>query len=307
MATAAQWQSTVRIMKISFVVLTYNRSDALLAVLRSLSEQCDDKHEVLIADDGSRPDQVKMIFEQCPFFKCRIYHLWQPDTGFTAARSRNLAATHARGDYLIFLDGDCIPKKDFVLQHSALAEKGCFVNGSRVLLSKELTEKVTQGKIDLSDRSVFFWLDARLRRKCNKLLHLLVWPWRLFRVKQDFSWQGIRSCNFGIWRNDFFHVNGFDEVFAGWGHEDADLVLRLGHAGVLRKNGFMATEVFHLWHQENKRDREPANRKIVLQRMKTNLILAQRGVNELDLTAPYKITQLHPSKTNETYHFPKSS
>ncbi len=280
-------------MKISFIVLTYNRTDALLAVLRSLSEQCDDRHEVLIADDGSRPDQVKMIFDHCPVFKCPVYHVWNPDTGFTAAHTRNLAAAHAKGDYLIFLDGDCIPNKAFVAQHARLAERGCFVNGSRVLLSKNLTTQATEGKICLPNCSAIFWINARLRRECNKLLHLLVWPWHLFRVKQGFDWHGIRSCNFGIWKTNFVEVNGFDEVFSGWGHEDADLVLRLSHLGILRKNGFMATEVFHLWHLENKRDQELLNKNLVLQRMNTNLIVAEKGLRELDPTLPVKITQLH--------------
>ena len=279
-------------MKISFVVLTYNRSDALLAVLGSLSEQCDEQHEVLIADDGSTPEQVKLILDKCPVFKCPVYHVWHPDTGFTAARSRNLAAIRATGDYLIFLDGDCVPANGFVAQHIRLAEKGCFVNGSRVLLSKNLSQRVTDEEISLARCSAVFWVKARLSGDCNKLLHLLVWPWRLFRVKQAVSWRGVRSCNFGIWMKDFVAVNGFDEVFSGWGHEDADLVLRLSYSGILRKNGFMATEVFHLWHPENKRDHESKNKEVVLQRMTTNMTLAQSGLRELDPASPVKVSQL---------------
>lgn len=279
-------------MKISFIVLTYNRSDALLAVLRSLSVQCGASHEVLVADDGSRPDQVEMLFQQCPAFKCPVRHVWHPDTGFTAARARNLAASLATGDYLVFLDGDCVANRSFVDQHARLAESGCFVNGSRVLLGENLTRKVTSGTIDLLRCNAPFWLMARIRGDSNKLLHLAVWPWRLFRVKQGFEWRGIRSCNLGVWRSDFVGVNGFDEIFEGWGHEDADLVLRLSHLGVQRKNGFMATEVFHLWHRENKRSQESLNRNRVLQRMTTDLIRAEKGLEELDPRLPIKITQL---------------
>lgn len=294
MAAAAECrQVATRLMKISFIVLTYNRTDALLAVLRSLAAQCDARHEVLIADDGSRQDQVEMLYRHCPAFKCQVSHVWHPDVGFTAARARNLAASHATGDYLVFLDGDCIPNKAYVAQHVRLAEPGCFVNGSRVLLSENLTAQAVSGKIDLPNLPKSFWWRARLRGDCNKLLHLLVWPWRLFRVKEGFDWHGIRSCNFGVWRHDFVGVNGFDETFQGWGHEDADLVLRLSHLGVQRKNGFMATEVFHLWHPENKRDRESVNRNRVVQRMKTDLILAEKGLRELDPALPVKITQLH--------------
>ena len=280
-------------MTISFIVLTYNRTDALLAVLRSLSKQCGEGHEVLIADDGSQADQVAMLHEQCPAFKCPVRHIWHADVGFTAAQARNLAANRATGDYLVFLDGDCIPNKAFVAQHTRLAEAGCFVNGSRVLLSETLTARVLQGSVNLLNQPVSFWLRARLRGDCNKLLHLLSWPWRLFRVKQRFQWNGIRSCNFAVWRHDFAAVNGFDETFQGWGHEDADLVLRLSHLGVQRKNGFMATEVFHLWHRENKRDHESTNKNRVLQRIKTDLILAEKGLREIDPESPLKITQLH--------------
>jgi glycosyltransferase involved in cell wall biosynthesis len=284
-------------MKISFIVLTYNRTDALLAVLRSLATQCDERHEVVIADDGSRPDQVQMLFDGCPPFKCPVRHIWHPDVGFTAAQARNLGASQASGDYLVFLDGDCVPNKAFVDQHTRLAEPGCFLNGSRVLISQRLTERVVNGAIDLPSRPVWFWLGARVTGDCNKLFHLLHWPWRLFRVKQGFHWHGIRSCNFGVWRTDFVAVNGFDETFQGWGHEDADLVLRLNHLGVHRKNGFMGTEVFHLWHRDNKRDQESVNKNRVLARMKTSVVKAEKGLRELDPFSPVKITPLNGLKS----------
>lgn len=292
-ASAAARQGAASVMKISFIVLTYNRTDALLAVLRSLSEQCNPEHEVLIADDGSREDQVEMLFERCPAFTCPVRHVWHPDVGFTAAGARNLAAHVAKGDYLVFLDGDCIPNKSFVAWHTLLAESGFFVNGSRVLLGKTLTAEVLSGEMNLPHCSAFFWVKARFQGDSNKLLHLIRWPLSLFRVQQDFQWRGIRSCNFGVWRHDFVSVNGFDETFQGWGHEDADLVLRLHHLGLKRKNGFMATEVFHLWHPESKRDQESVNKNRVMARMNTNLILAEKGLGELDTAVPLKITQLH--------------
>ncbi len=280
-------------MKISFVVLTYNRSDALLAVLRSLSRQCDKDHEVLIADDGSNQDEIHRLVTQLPAFKCPVRHVWHPDVGFTAARARNLAASKALGDYIVFLDGDCIPGARYVEQHLKLAERGCFVNGSRVLLSEALSTQILSKSIDVANSAAAFWVKAWLRGDSNKVLHLLIWPWRFFRVKQGFTWRGIRSCNFGMWREDFLNVNGFDETFTGWGHEDADLVLRLSHLGVKRKNGFMATEVFHLWHRENTRNRESSNKKRVIQRMQTDQVQADQGLQQLDPNVPIKITHLH--------------
>jgi predicted glycosyltransferase involved in capsule biosynthesis len=80
-----------------------------------------------------------------------------------------------------------------------------------------------------------------------------------------------------VWRTDFERIDGFDESFVGWGHEDADFVLRLHHAGVLRKNGFCATEVFHLWHKEAVRTLASQNATTVAQRALTDITLPTLG------------------------------
>lgn len=280
-------------MKISFIVLTYNRTETLLPVLRSLAQQCNAQHEVLVADDGSNPEHVKLLANGCPAFNCNVRHVWHPDVGFTAAAARNLGAHFSDGDYLVFLDGDCVPGRSFVAAHTSLAERGYFVNGSRVLLSERLTSQVVAEQIDLPGKSAWFWLHARMAGDSNKLLHMLPWPGSLFRLKEGFEWRGIRSCNMAVWRENFVAVNGFDETFEGWGHEDADLVLRLSNLGVKRKNGFLATEVFHLWHRESLRDHESSNKQKVFERMKTGLVIAEKGLAQISLNADVSVTPLH--------------
>ena len=280
-------------MTTAFVVLTYNRSDALLAVLRGLAPQCGPHHVVVIADDGSRPEHVQALHAGLPRFACPVRHVWQADVGFTAARSRNLGAAQARADYIVFMDGDCVPNPRFVEQHERLAAPGHFVNGSRVLLSSRLTRDVVDGKMDLSKLDGADWLRLRLAGDVNKLTHLLHWPQAPFRVEQRFRWKGIRSCNFGVSWRDFEAVNGFDEVYSGWGHEDADLVLRLHHHGSRRKNGFLGTEVYHLWHQEHSRAGEAANRERVLARMKSGIIRAEAGLAEALHTTETVVTELN--------------
>jgi GT2 family glycosyltransferase len=278
-------------MRTAFVVLTYNRSDALLAVLRGLAPQCGRNDVVVIADDGSRPQQVQMLRAGLPAFSCPVRHLWHPDVGFTAARARNLGALHAQADYLVFLDGDCVPNRHFAAHHRALAQPGHCVNGSRVLLSERLSRRVLAGEIELAQLTAWDWLRLRLSGDVNKLTHLLYWPGAPGRVQTGFRWKGIRSCNFAVWYRDFAAVNGFDESFSGWGHEDADLVLRLHHHGCRRKNGFLATEVLHLWHPDNSRAGEAANRDRVLQRLQGKLVRAELGLAEL-ARAPAPIVTL---------------
>ncbi|MBC5785342.1 glycosyltransferase [Ramlibacter sp. USB13] len=280
-------------MRTAFVVLTYNRADALLAVLRSLAPQCGGDHVVVIADDGSRSDHVEMLRAGLPRFSCPVRHVWQPDVGFTASRSRNLGAAHAGADYVVFMDGDCVPTPHFVRLHAQLAQPGCFVNGSRVLLSPELTREAVEGRVDLSRLGAADWLRLRLAGDVNKLTHLAAWAGAPFRIEERFRWKGIRSCNFALPWRDFEAVNGFDEIYSGWGHEDADLVLRLHHHGSRRKNGFLGTEVFHLWHRESSREGEQANHERVLARMKTGIIRAESGLAEAARAKDVVVTELN--------------
>jgi GT2 family glycosyltransferase len=268
-------------MRTGYVVVTYNRSDALLAVLRALAPQCGPQDVVVIADDGSRPEHVQALREGAPPFACPVRHVWHPDVGFTAARARNLGAANAGADYVVFLDGDCVPTPHFAAQHRRLREPGCFVNGSRVLLSERLSTRVLAGRIDLARVSTLQWLRLRANGDVNKLSHLLCWPGAPGRVQRTFDWRGIRSCNFGVWWRDLEAVNGFDETFSGWGHEDADLVLRLHRHGLARRNGFLGTEVFHLWHREQSRAGEARNRERVEERMRGDVVRATAGLAEL--------------------------
>jgi glycosyltransferase involved in cell wall biosynthesis len=265
---------------VSVVITTYNRSDALLAVLRGLAQQTDRNFEVIVADDGSRPEHQRLILESPEASRLCLTHVWHPDVGFTASKVRNRGVAAATSAYIILLDGDCVPEVDFIAQHKTLAQRGCFVNGSRVLLSAEMTAQVIANKVQICGRSVWFWLGQRLSGGCSKLTQLLRLPDWSGRIWREFSWKGIRSCNMGVWRSDYERVDGFDESFVGWGHEDADFVLRLHNSGVARKNGFCATEVFHLWHREASRHQESQNARLVLERSKTSVTLPSLGYSQ---------------------------
>jgi len=268
-------------LKVSFIVLTYNRADALLKVLQSLAQQCGHGHEIIVADDGSSATSVSAWVDALPKFCCSVKHIWLPDTGFTASRARNLGAQASQGNYLVFLDGDCVPGQRFVQAHEALAAVGCFVNGNRVLLSEKLTQCVLTDRADLFGASVGDWLQWRLRGDINKLTQLVYWPQAPLRLQKRFQWKKIRSCNFALWKSDFVRVNGFDESFEGWGHEDADLVLRLHNAGLDRINGYLGTEVYHLWHPHFSRHHEGVNYQRVTDRLQTGVILAAKGLQDV--------------------------
>lgn len=277
---------------VSVVITTYNRSDALLAVLAGLARQTDTDFEVLIADDGSRLEHQTAVLTAPVAKALRAKHVWHPDVGFTASRIRNRGVAASTGEYIVFLDGDCVPEIDFIAQHKKFGQTGFFVNGSRVLLSPEFTTQVLSGRQQISGRSAWYWLRQRAFGHASKISGLFRLPDLPWRNKAAFSWKGIRSCNFGCWRTDFERVNGFDESFVGWGHEDADFVLRLHNSGVIRKNGFCATEVFHLWHKEAARNQESHNAAVVKARATTAVTQPTLGFLQQRINDDVRITTL---------------
>jgi glycosyltransferase involved in cell wall biosynthesis len=266
---------------ISVIVTTYNREDALDAVLRSLARQSDAAFEIIVADDGSGPATAKVIDAWKLKIGRRLDHVWHPDRGFRAAEIRNRAILAARGAYCVFLDGDCIVRPDFVASHRQLAASGWFVTGNRVLLSAELTMKVLREKLTPESWGLAHWLAERWRGGVNRLSALLQLPLGPLRRIRRRAWQGARSCNLAIWRSDLDRVDGFDADYRGWGKEDSDIIMRLLHAGVRRKDGVFATGVLHLWHTDADRSQLSENERKLAGVAAGERIRAQRGLSSL--------------------------
>ena len=235
---------------ISVLLATYNWPQALKLCLESLSTQTDLDFEIIIADDGSTQATKDLIEETRKCFPVKITHLWQEDQGFRKTKILNQAIEAAKGDYLIFLDGDCLVQPDFVARHRELAQKGFLVTGSRVLLNEKLTQELlTTSRWDFM-LFISKLLEYRLNGGINKY-----WPLKIklgngsWRDYKKFVWRRIKGCNMACWKTDAQAIDGFDETMTGWGHEDADFVFRLQRHHIKRKSGSWSTEVLHLFHQ----------------------------------------------------------
>ena len=134
-------------MLISLIITTYNRPDALHLVLKSLETQSMEPLEVIIADDGSDERTLDLITNYKKQSNLKILHSFQVDKGFRASKSRNKAIAQASGDYIVLVDGDMVLHHHFIRDHFNNSELGCFVQGSRVLLSKSKTSKVIKQQI----------------------------------------------------------------------------------------------------------------------------------------------------------------
>lgn len=282
-------------MKLSVIVTTYNRPDALNAVLLGFSRQiglAEDCWELLVADDGSGSETAEVVRRWKSCFGTRLKHVWHEDKGFRAAAIRNRAAAQASGDYLIFVDGDCIPFPDFLLRHRDLAEPGKSVAGNRVLLSEPYTQALLASldPIAPASWSPLAWLRGWVRNDVNKALGWLRLPLGSLRDRKAQKWTLYRTCNVGVWAHDFHALDGMDEAFSGWGYEDSDFAVRLLRHGVRIKDGRFAVPVLHLWHRENDRSRQEENWRRFEASLHGTHVRATRGLSSLDQSVSSEVS-----------------
>lgn len=258
-------------MRITLIVTTYNWPQALRLTLGHIRNQVQLPDEVIIADDGSGPLTAELVKSEALNFPVPLVHSWQEDKGFRAARSRNLAIAKATGDYIILLDGDTMPEKNFIADHRRAARPGFFIQGGRVLLPQELTERMLVGE----DRPINLLTPGLGNRK--SLLRSRVFS-KIFS-RATGSNNSIRTCNFALWRDDAININGFNEEFVGWGREDSEFAVRLLGSGIKRLNLRFQAVAFHLCHPAHDRVRLQVNDEMLARVISSRKIRCLNGID----------------------------
>src|ERR1035437_5294579 len=143
---------------ISVIVTTYNWPAALELCLDSLFAQQDKAFEIIIADDGSTPVNQAQVLDYCAKSPVPIRYVHHDNLGFRAGTIRNKAIADSQGEHLLFIDGDCICRTDFIAWHQQLAKPGCFVPGNRVLVSERFTQEVIEKHIPLHQKPLSYFI-----------------------------------------------------------------------------------------------------------------------------------------------------
>lgn len=218
-------------MKCSLIISVYNDIETLILILEALKVQTEKQFEVIIADDGSNENFVKKLNEIKPFFPYKIIHLWHEDLGWRKEVILNKAIVASNSEYLIFIDGDCIPHHQFIEEHLSFAKKGKVVAGRRVMLTEELTKSITKEMISSRKIHRFVAIRVLLSSFFGKVRHAEEsiritnkWLRKIF-LKERFH--DLLGCNFSIYKQDMLKINGFDERFSYPGiGEDTDVEAR---------------------------------------------------------------------------------
>ena len=249
---------------VSLIITTYNNEKYLSKVLQSVYKLEFLPSEIIVADDGSTQATADLIAEFERGFPCELRHIWHEDLGFRAGTIRNRAIESAKGEYIIIIDGDIVLEPNFILDHLKFARHKQILQGSRVVLSNDQTDKFIQGGADLSKFGGF-------KSRRNFILANLIYKnsavqASIFDKKELIK--GVRSCNMSFYRSDCLEIDGFNESFVGWGREDSEFVARfLFSGGELRRLKFFGI-AYHLYHAENSRAMLEENHQIYLKTIK---------------------------------------
>lgn len=256
---------------ISVVVSTYNSEEWLRKVLEGYKYQTYNNYEVIVADDGSRATTKDLIDSFRDNYPVNLRHIWHEDEGYRRQRILNIAITEADKPYILFTDGDCIPRKDFIEVHAKFAEEGYFLSGGYCKLPMKTSEVIAEDDIRTERCFDVKWLKQQDKLKGTQALKLNSGP-ALASILDLVTPTNasFNNCNSSAWKEDLIAINGYDERMQ-YGGPDRELGERLENYGIKAKQIRHKAIVLHLDHARGYKTKESLDRNLAIRKeVKTN-------------------------------------
>lgn len=200
------------------IISVYKDVEALSLILDSLANQTVAPDEIIVSEDGDSAEMAAFVLSQIKRFP-NLIHLTQPDTGWHKNRALNRAIAASRADYLIFIDGDCVPYPQFVEEHLKLREPNHVLCGRRSEPGNYFSTLLRTRQMSIDEYSSSY-LQNFFALKRDKVKHYeegitLGSGHPLFRTIHRFARHEshIVGCNFSCHKSDMIRINGFDEDF----------------------------------------------------------------------------------------------
>ncbi|WP_395042834.1 glycosyltransferase family 2 protein [Flavobacterium sp.] len=252
--------------KASIIMSTYNAEEWLEKVIFGFSVQDEQQFEIIIADDGST-DKTRILIEKLrQLITQPIIHVWHEDKGFQKTLILNKAILATSSNYLIFTDGDCIPRKDFVSTHLKFKEKGCFLSGGYFKLSMTISQLISNQ--DIINQNCFSkkWLVKNGLKKSIKNIKLTSNGFLAkvlnFITPTNASWNGHNSSAF---KEDILAINGFNNSMQ-YGGEDREFGERLINLGLKSKQIRYNAICVHLDHKRGYVNQEALSKNLEIRK-----------------------------------------
>ncbi|HHD81971.1 MAG TPA: glycosyltransferase [Campylobacterales bacterium] len=274
-------------MKVSLIIAVYKDIEALNLILESLRNQSYKNFEVIVAEDGDSSEMADFLESKQNHFFFEIKHTTQEDNGVQKSKSQNNAIRAAVGDYLIFIDGDCLLYSNYIENHVALSGSNYIVSGRRVntgpLFSKKLRNKEISS---LWLEKNFIWQyfkiknDAKEERHTEEGFSLKPHGWlhKLINEKRKKRFP-LLGCNMSMYKSTMESINGFDEdlgnaAVAG----DTDLEWRFEGIGCKIIPARFVTNQFHLYHKRSEHEYDRGVVEKMLENQQNKRYVATRGI-----------------------------
>jgi len=236
----------------SVIISFYNKIDYLKLVLAGFEVQSVRNFEIIIADDGSNKEVAEAVDKLADNFPLPVKHIWQEDNGFRKNKILNKAILDSASDFIIFIDGDCVPHSRFVEEHLKHKKNKTALTGRRVNLSPKITSWLSAEKIK----------NRILEKNFGKVIIDGIFGnsydvEKGFYLKSEFfrnfinrKKRGLLGCNMSMNKSDLLAVNGFDERYKAPSiGEDSDIQFRLELNGVEIKSLNNIAVQYHLYHK----------------------------------------------------------
>lgn len=236
---------------LTLIIAIYNKTENLKMVLGACSRQTLNNFEVVIADDGSGDTITEAIEIARKNYSFPVRHVWHEDRGWRKNTILNKAIRSAQSDYLVFMDGDCVPHSRFIEDHWSEREEMRVLCGRRVLMSERWSRQLTLEKIysRAYERIGLNVLWDGVTGKASNIEEGIRFESQFLRNILHRKVRGIMGCNFSLHKRDIEAINGFDELYGGPGFgEDTDIQFRLGLIGIKCKPLRHKAVQFHIYH-----------------------------------------------------------
>jgi glycosyltransferase involved in cell wall biosynthesis len=270
-------------MKATIIMTTYNSEDWLRKVLTGFSVQTEDDFEIIVADDGSTIETKRVVESFASKFRYPIIHVWQEDNGFQKTKILNKAILKSTSEYLIFTDGDCIPRNDFVQNHLKNKEEGYFLSGGYFKLPMSISKFISENDIISQNCFKILWLKKnglKINFKLTKLIQnnyfsaFMNWVSPTKR-----SWNGHNSSGF---KSDILAINGFNELLH-YGGLDREMGERLFNNGLISKQIRYSAICLHLDHTRSYLDIEEIKQNLAIRNYnkKNKITFIKSGIKSI--------------------------
>jgi glycosyltransferase involved in cell wall biosynthesis len=269
-------------LKVSIIIAVYKNTITLRLIIEALKQQTYKNFEVVIVEDCQ--DQ-KMTNYIKTIEGLEIIHTTQEDLGIRKARSQNNGILASTGEYLIFIDGDCVPYTTFIERHVVLSERKSILCGRRVNLNEKTTRKIFSNEISayeieknyLTQTNLIFDKSVKYEQGIQINPKSYLYKKFLTSKKRNLT---ILGCNFSCFKEDFISINGFDEGYNGTAlSDDTDLTWRFKEYGAELKSCKNAANVFHLNHKTIDRGNSSKELALMEENKRNHKFYCEKGLN----------------------------